>query len=266
MCDKEAGFRGTMPDKETGAKETVMKRMALLGFLALAVCAMGVGGALAAGRGPKPQPCHGCTVYFPSDSSPLVDFEVAKNGKYLTNIDTREFVACANLGPAPPTWPTRAPISGPRFTVSEIVPAHSKNSVRMKGHFTKNGGVKGVIEVATQCLLPPNFNSGPVKHKTFSWSATSEPQGKASAYCEPRSRQIPSKGVFEFSNIIVIRTTCPVVYKAINAGTFITTGTTGVNEDIFGEFSTPGWTCTRNVTTDTYVCKKPGKSFSFING
>ena len=102
--------------------------------------------------------------------------------------------------PRPPRITKQSPISGGRFAVREILPAGSKNSVVISGRFGAHGSVKGKITVATQCLLPPNFNSGPVKHKTLSWSGTSEHEGNGSGYCFGVSRHIPGKGVFALEN------------------------------------------------------------------
>lgn len=202
-------------------------------------------------------------VYFGGagrEESTAIRFEVSANGSMLTKFRGPFEAACGNPAPGPPHYQKQAPISGGRFAVKEILPADSKNSVVISGRFSAHGGVKGKVAIATQCLLPPNFNSGPVKHKTLSWSGTSEPQGTGSAYCLSVSRQLPGKGVFAFETITEVATTCKTVDKAIDAGSFTTTTEP---PDIYGQFTTPNWTCTRSTSTDRYSCTKAKASFSF---
>ena len=215
------------------------------------------------------QPQKGA-VYFGGtggEESSAIGFEVSANGSMLTKFSGPYEAACSNLAPGPPTYQKQAPISGGRFSVKEILPAHSKNSVVISGRFGAHGSVKGKIAIATQCLLPPNFNSGPVKHKTLSWSGTSEPQGTGSAYCLSVSRHLPGKGLFTFETITEVATTCKVVDKAIDAGSFTTTTEP---PDIFGQFTTPGWTCNRGTGNENesgrYTCTKAKASFSFSHG
>jgi hypothetical protein len=205
-------------------------------------------------------------VYFGGtggEESTAIRFEVSANGSMLTKFSGPFEAACGNPAPGPPNYQKQAPISGGRFAVKEILPADSKNSVVISGRFGAHGSVKGKITVATQCLLPPNFNSGPVKHKTLSWSGTSEPQGNGSGYCFGVSRHIPGKGVFAFETITETATTCKTVKKALDAGSFTTTTEPS---DIYGQFTTPNWTCTRSTSTYRYSCTKAKASFSFSAG
>lgn len=209
------------------------------------------------------QPRKGAVYVGSVGGESQIKFEVAKSGRTLTHFSAPLEAACSNPAPGNPQYPKQARISGGRFTVEEIVPAHSQDSVVFTGSFTANGGVTGKIAVATQCLLPPDFKSGPVKHKTVSWSGTSEPQGKDSGYCFEVSREIPGKGSFTFASITEIATTCKAVDEAIHAGSFTTTTTP---PDIYGQFATPGWTCTRNTSEDRFTCTKAKASFSFTSG
>lgn len=205
-------------------------------------------------------------VYFGGtggEESTAIRFEVSANGSMLTKFSGPFEAACGNPAPGPPDYQKQAPISGGHFAVKEIVPAGSKNSVVISGRFGAHGSVKGKVAIATQCLLPPDFNSGPVKHKTLSWSGTSEPQGTGSAYCLSLSRQLPGKGPFTFETITEVATTCKTVKKALDAGSF---ATTTEPPDIFGQFTTPGWTCTRNTSTGRYTCTKAKANFSFSHG
>jgi hypothetical protein len=215
------------------------------------------------------QPQKGA-VYFGGtggEESAAIRFEVSANGSMLTKFSGPYAAACSNPAAANPNYQKQARISGGHFAVKEIVPAHSKNSVVISGRFGAHGSVKGKITIATQCLQPPNFNSGPVKHKTVSWSGTSEPHGAGSAYCLSVSRQLPGKGPFTFEAITEVATTCKVVDKAIDAGNFTTTTEP---PDIFGQFTTAGWTCTRGTgnenESDRYSCTKAKASFSFSQG
>jgi hypothetical protein len=67
--------------------------------------------------------------------------------------------------------------------------------------------------------------------------------------------------VFNFSGIIGVQVTCPVIDNAIGAGTFTTTGTTPLTKDVFGEFSTPGWMCVKTTTGESrpYTCTRTAK-------
>jgi hypothetical protein len=186
----------------------------------------------------------------------LVCFEVSRNGKSLSDFQGPYVQACGNIGPAALTYQTHAEISRGRFVVKLIVPAHSKNSIVITGQFVAHGGVRGKIRVATQCLLPPNFNSGPVKHETLSWSGTSEPDGKASAFCFDDVRKHGS-----FVQIVEIGTTCRTVKAALDRGTYHdSTATTPQT------FTTRGWTCSlRSSTTGEFDCSKSKARFSFIH-
>lgn len=202
-------------------------------------------------------------VYVGSIGESRIQFEVSANGRELSHFSAPLEAACSNIAPSSPQYPKQANISGGRFTVKQIVPAGSKNSVVFAGHFTANGGVTGKITVATQCLLPPDFKTGPVKHKTVSWSGTSEPQGKGSGYCFEVSRKIPGKGPFTFASIVEVATTCKAVDKAIHAGRFTTTTTP---PDIYGQFATRGWMCTSDTSDNRFTCAKAKASFSFTRG
>jgi hypothetical protein len=190
-------------------------------------------------------------------------FAVSANGKSVTQFQGPFVAACANPAEANPKWQKHAKISGGKFTIKEIVPAHSKNSYVLTGRFTGHGGVTGKIRVATQCLRPPNFNSGPVKHKTFSFSASAEPDGSDSRYCEDKQRHVAGIGFFYFTNLTEKGTNCSAVEHAIKAGkvtTFLPPQTPAPPE-----FSTTGWTCTRATTSGIYTCQRGKADFSFIN-
>ena len=146
-----------------------------------------------------------------------------------------------------------------KFRLKQILPPHSKDSAVLTGRFTAHGGVTGKVKVATQCLLPPNFNSGPIRHKTFSWSATSEPAGKTSRWCPDRARQVPKYGPFFFTDVIEKNTTCKTVAKAIKAGKITPQPTAAPT------FSTPGWACGRSMTTGRYICTRRKASFSWVD-
>lgn len=190
-------------------------------------------------------------VYKATASSPFISFEVSANGKSVLHLSARNnLITC---GPAPGSikWPAHVKISGGRFTVT--VHEASPNSNTVTGRFLVNGRVKGKLKQTIRCLLPPNFNSGPVKHKTLSWSATSEPAGKASRYCLDHRHAGKT-----FASIIEISTTCKTVYGAMDAGTF-----TEVPPAPAPTFTTPGWTCNRNPTSGRYTCSRAKASFSF---
>lgn len=128
----------------------------------------------------------------------------------------------------------------------------------MTGQFLAHGGAKGTLEQTIRCLRPPNFNSGPVKHVTVSWSATSEPAGNTSRYCLDHTHKFPPpRGSFTFSTIIETHTTCAPVYAAMNAGAFASTAPFA--------FSTPGWICTEpgNGSEFPMRCTKGKAIFSF---
>jgi hypothetical protein len=186
----------------------------------------------------------------------LVCFEVSRNGKSLSDFQGPYVQACANIGVASLSYQTHAKISGGRFVVKLMAPAHSKNSIVITGQFVAHGGVRGKIRVATQCLRPPNFNSGPVKHETLSWSGTSEPDGKASAFCFDDVRKHGS-----YVNIVEIATTCQTVKAALNRGTYHdSTATTPQT------FATRGWTCAlQSATSGEFECSKSKARFSFIH-
>jgi hypothetical protein len=196
------------------------------------------------------QPTKGA-VYM-SFGEDNVSFEVSANGKSLSHLSTGSVAACGGLAPGTLKWPSHVAISHGRFSTAAIFRAHSKDSVALNGHFTPNGGAGGTFKVATECLLPPNFNSGPVKHEMVSWSASSEPEGPASRYCEVLELKT------EFEDITLEHTTCATVDAAIKAGTTATVAP--------HEFTTPGWTCTRSTSAGfRFTCSRPGATFSFTN-
>jgi hypothetical protein len=185
-----------------------------------------------------------------------VCFEVSRNGKSLSDFQGPYVQACSNIGVATLSYQTHAEISGGRFVVKLIVPAHSKNSIVITGQFVGHGGVKGRIRVATQCLRPPNFNSGPVRHKTLSWSGTSEPDGKASGFCFDDVRKHGS-----YVHIIETGTTCRIVKAALDRGTYH--DSTAMTPQTF---ATRGWTCALgSATTGVFDCSKSKARFSFIH-
>ncbi|MGZ6616136.1 MAG: hypothetical protein ACXVFQ_17085 [Solirubrobacteraceae bacterium] len=188
-----------------------------------------------------------------------VTFTVSVSGKSITDFNGPTRFACGGLAPGSTKYPQHATISHDVFKVTSIQPARSKDITVVTGHFTKGGGVTGTIKVATQCLLPPNFNSGPVKHKTFTWSSTSEPAGKTSRWCPDMSRQVPHFGPFGFTAVIAENTTCKTVAEAIRASK-VTPQTMAPPV-----FSTPGWTCTRSPTSGRYTCSHRKASFSWVN-
>jgi len=104
--------------------------------------------------------------------------------------------------------------------------------------------------------LPPVFRSGPVKHYHASWSAVSEPDGKASRYCFDHVKPTGGGMGIDLTDIIMFHTTCKTVYAAMNAGTFSTVTPY--------PFTTPGWECTsgsEGLPKDS--CKKGTAKFSF---
>lgn len=214
-------------------------------------------------------------LYMGGSGGQTVDFTVAKNGKSLVDFQGpgSPKIEC---GPAVSalTWPKTVKLSGDKFTIT--MKESGPNQQTVTGRFHANGRVTGTIKETTECLLPPLFRSGPVKHSTQLWSGTSDPMGKDSEYCNGRSRHFADKGVFNFSGIVGVEVTCPVIDHAIGAGTFTTTGTTPQTEDFFGEFSTPGWTCVKTTTGlyHPYTCTRTAKvkhktvkeTFTFVNG
>lgn len=234
-----------------------MKRIVIrAGCAVIAVAALTVATALAV------EPNKGAV--YEQTGSVSVSFEVSHSGKSITGFKGPSLHACGVLAPGSASFPKHAKISHGAFVVKEIVPAHSKDDEIVSGHFTAHGAVKGTVKVATQCLLPPNFNSGPVKHKTFHWSATSEPAGPSSRYCLDLNRSEPGRGMYDFSSIIVLHTTCPTADHAIKAGKF----TKAPPPDTTGPpvFTTPGWACERNPTSGRYTCTRHRASFSWLEG
>jgi hypothetical protein len=75
-----------------------------------------------------------------------------------------------------------------------------------------------------------------VKHKTFTWSSTSEPAGKTSRWCPDMSKRVPHFGPSNFTSLIGKDTSCETVAKAIKAGK-VTPQTSAPPL-----FATPGWT------------------------
>ncbi len=196
---------------------------------------------------------------YESNSEPAVSFQVSASGKSITHFQGPTLFACGVIAPGSARYPSHTKISHGKFTIKQILPPHSKDSATLTGRFTAHGGVTGTVKVATQCLRPPNFNSGPVKHKTFSWSATSEPASKTSRWCPDKTRQVPKYGPFFFTNVIEKDTTCKTVAKAIKAGKVTPQPTTAPT------FSTPGWTCARSMTTGRYICTRRKASFSWVD-
>jgi hypothetical protein len=184
-----------------------------------------------------------------------VCFEISPNGASLTDFSGPYVQACGNLGVATLSYPTHAEVSNGRFVVKLIVPAHSKNGITVSGRFAANGRVHGIVKVATQCLLPPNFNSGPIKHKSYSWSGSSEPSGAGSAYCFEHG---------QFSQISTVRTTCQVAYRAMTKGKFTAVTATAMTTIPPPTFTTPGWKCTNTTASGGYTCTKAKGSFSFV--
>jgi hypothetical protein len=183
-------------------------------------------------------------------------FEVSRDGKSLSDFHGPYVQACANIGVPSLSYETHTKISGGRFVVKLIVPAHSKNSIIIAGQFVGNGGLRGRIRVATQCLRPPNFNSGPVRHETLSWSGTSEPDGKASGFCfdDPHKHG-------RYVNIIEIGTTCRIVKRALDRGTYH--DSTAMTPQTF---ATRGWMCVlHSATTGQFDCSKSKARFSFVD-
>jgi hypothetical protein len=197
-------------------------------------------------------------VYIGGTNGQTVTFKVAKNGKSLVDF-SGPGSTIKDCGPtvASLRWPTTAKFSGSKFKIT--IKEASPNQQTVSGTFHANGRITGTIKNTTECLLPPNFRSGPVEHATVSWSGTSEPMGKDSMYCMTVDRHIPGKGPFFFSGIIAIQVKCPTVDGAIGRGSFATTGTTPITESIFGQFSTPGWTCPPRSTSGLYTCTRTGK-------
>jgi hypothetical protein len=197
---------------------------------------------------------------YKSNSEPAVSFQVSVNGKSITHFHGPTLFACGVIAPGSAQYPSHTKISHGKFTIKQILPPHSKDSATLTGRFTAHGGVIGKVKVATQCLRPPNFNSGPVKHKTFTWSSTSEPAGKTSRWCPDMSKRVPHFGRFNFTSVIEKNTRCETVAKAIKAGK-VTPQTSAPPV-----FSTPGWKCTRSTTTGRDLCNRRKASFSWLNG
>jgi hypothetical protein len=218
------------------------------------VTAVIVAGGMSAATALALAPNKGAIYESKSDLS----FTVSASGKSLTKFQGPTKFACGVLAPGPAKYPKHAKISHGAFKITSIQPAGSKDSTVITGHFTKGGGVRGSIKVATQCLLPPNFNSGPVKHKTFSWSGTSRPDGSASRYCpDGGTRHLPGFGIFNFTNVIASGTTCKTVLAAIKAATVTP------NPPKPPTFATKGWTCTGSAP---YKCTRHKAFFTFFDG
>jgi hypothetical protein len=130
----------------------------------------------------------------------------------------------------------------------------------VSGRLLSGGRAKGEINGTVECLLPPNFRSGPVKHYHDSWSAISEPDGSASRYCYDDTKPTSSTAGIYLTDIVMMQTTCKTVYTAIKAGSFSTPVPPSRSE-----FTTPGWDCTIPGPTGLprYSCKKGSASFSF---
>jgi hypothetical protein len=197
---------------------------------------------------------------YQSKGLPAVSFEVSASGQTITHFQGPTLFACNVIAPGPAKWPRHARISHGKFTIKQILPPQSKDSAILSGRFTAHGGVNGKVKVTTQCLLPPNFRTGPIKHKTVPWSSTSEPAGRTSRWCPDMTKRVAPSGAFNFDSVIKRNTTCKTVAGAIKAGK-VTPQTSAPSV-----FSTPGWTCTRSMTTGRYLCTRRKASFSWING
>ena len=198
-------------------------------------------------------------VYEATAGSPFISFAVSANGKSVLHLNARNNLITCGPAPGSITWPSHIKISRGHF--SATVHEASPNSNTVTGSFLAGGRVKGKLKQTIRCLLPPNFNSGPIKHRTISWSATSEPAGKASRYCQDYTHKFPPPhGTFAFSHIIEMHTTCATVYRAMNAGTFASTAPFG--------FTTPRWVCKApgNGSQFPVRCKKGKATFSFEEG
>lgn len=242
----------------------MLGRKTLLATLtALVVSGLVMAGAFAAqeraGGGPKINLT--ATVYMgtimgmtPNGNS--VSFQVSQNGKSLLNYRSSELgPRCFGSAGASPAYQTSVKISHRRFTVKKIERAAGFETVT--GSLLSGGRAKGTIEGVEECLLPPNFRSGTVKHYHDSWSATSEPDGKASRFCYDHVKPTGPTGGLDLTDIIVFHSTCQTAYKAMNAGTLAKVPPTPP------AFTTPGWNCTILSPTGEYSCKKGSASFTF---
>jgi hypothetical protein len=203
-------------------------------------------------------------VYFGDKGA--ISFQVSASGRSLSHFRGPYFSVPFCGTPATPHWQTHAKVKGGRFTIRMTLPsgkplhsAHSKFGPVITGGFTGGGGVKGKLKDTEKCPSPKN-PLGPsvvLKHRTASWSGSSEPQGKGSRYCFDHHHTYPHPtGYFTFSNVIEVDTTCKTVYAAMDAGTFSYNSTTHMTS-----FTTPGWTCTASART--YTCTQASARFSF---
>ncbi len=204
-------------------------RVVRFACVALAIAALPVAVALAAA------PNKGSVYFGKTSNAAAVSFEVSANGTHVLMFETG--VVAPDCGPAPGVakYPAKVKISKGSFTLKALLPAGSKNSTTITGHFRADGKVKGTIRGTIQCLLPPNFNSGPVKHFSKTWSANSEPDGKASRSCYDYVKPTGQFSGIDLTSIVTFGVPCKTVDAALHAGSFATTAP--------HDFTSPGWTC-----------------------
>ena len=197
------------------------------------------------------------SVYFGQTSKATdVSFEVSADGTHVRMFDTGVVAPICGPAPGAPKYPASVKISKGSFTLKELLPVGSKNSTTVIGHFEADGKVKGTIRGKIQCLLPPNFNSGPVKHFSQTWSANSEPDGKASRSCYDYVKPTGKFSGIDLTSIVTFGVPCKTVDAALHAGTFATTAP--------HDFTTPGWTCTAlGGGLPRFSCSKRHHKFNF---
>jgi len=216
----------------------------------LAVVALPVAVALAAA------PNRGA-VYFGQTSNGIgLSFSVSANGEHVLKFGSGVIGPLCNVGVGAPKYGSSAKISNGSFTITEIVPAHSKNGTTITGHFESGGTVKGTAEGTVECLLPPDFRSGPVRHFKHSWSANSEPEGNASRWCYDYVKPTGQFSGIDLTSIVTFGVPCNTVDAALHAGTFATAAP--------HEFTTPGWTCKAlGGGLPRFSCSKQHNKFEF---
>lgn len=217
---------------------------------ALAIAALPVAVALAAA------PNKGSVYFGQTSNARDVSFEVSADGTDVVMFDTG--VVAPDCGPAPgaPNYPASVKISKGSFTLKELLPAGSKNRTTVTGHFQAGGKVKGTIRGTVQCLLPPNFNSGPVKYFSQTWSANSEPDGKTSRSCYDYVKPTGQYSGIDLTSIVTFGVPCKTVDAALHAGAFATAAP--------HDFTTPGWTCQDlGGGLPRFSCSKRRHKFSF---
>jgi hypothetical protein len=124
------------------------------------------------------------------------------------------------------------------------------NDATLTGHFLAHGRVSGREDVRSNETI-----NGSLCKYSLAWSAAAQPVG---------TKQCPNHvhGRDEFFNILIIGTTCAVVDKAADKGTFSQAG----GSTSVPRFSTPGWTCrVLRSGVDNHRCTKahPKATFSF---